>query len=323
MRTRIRLGVIGLGTWGLEVVEAAAGHPDVTVVAGADPSESARARLADFAPGARVHSDAHELIESDLDAVYVAAPPAAHAEYVLAALEAGRHVFCEKPLAIDLDEGARMREAAKRTGLVLAVNFALSDRAAVLEVERALLAGEVGDVRGVEVRLAFPEWPRGFQRGATWVAGRAQGGFVREVFSHFAYVTDRLLGPLRVEHARVEWPANAYADATEVAAHALLTADDTVPVSLVGVSDAALAETYEWTLVGSRRSYRLTDWGTLHSCAPGGTWQEVDPPAERGSEVTRLARFAAAVRGEDVEHLADVEAAWRVQQVVETLLATR
>ncbi|PZS30305.1 MAG: hypothetical protein DLM58_13890 [Pseudonocardiales bacterium] len=46
--------------------------------------------------------------------------------------------------------------------------------------------------------MGFPEWPRAFQADARWLADRAQGGFVREVLSHFIYLTDRLVGPVRL-----------------------------------------------------------------------------------------------------------------------------
>jgi predicted dehydrogenase len=177
-----------------------------------------------------------------------------------------------------------------------------------LAVSRALRSGELGAVLGVELRLSFPQWPRDFQRGAGWVAGRAQGGFLREVASHYLFLTDRLLGPLSPAHTRATYGAQA-----ETIAYGLFLADG-VPVTLTG-QVAAAPETYEWTIYGSERSYRITDWAELWLGDAAG-WKRVAVDEPRGSEETRLTEFVRAVRGED-SSLADFAAGLRVQQLVE------
>jgi predicted dehydrogenase len=308
----IRLGIVGLGAMGAEMLDAAAKHPDFRVVRAADLDQGALDRLASTHPGVSFGTDASAVVSTpDLDAVYLATPPSSHASLAIAALDSGKAVFSEKPLAISLADGQRMRDAAVRTGLANAVNFALSDRHAVLEVERQLRSGAAGTIRGVDVRLRFPHWPRAFQSAATWLAGREQGGFVREVLSHFVYLTDRLLGPLRPEQVSTDC-----ADGTsETAAHGLLRAGE-VPVHVSAVAGLAGPEEYEWTLWGTRRSYRLRDWDKL-SVSDGGDWKPVALEGERGSEHTRLTLFADAVRGGSPADLADFDTALRVQRVIE------
>ncbi|QYC38885.1 1,5-anhydro-D-fructose reductase [Nonomuraea coxensis DSM 45129] len=299
----IRLGIIGLGAMGSEMLGIATGHPEFETVLTADPVR--------LAPDGVPHTpDAQRVIDHpDIDAVYIASPPSTHAGYAVQAMKAGKAVFCEKPLAIDLDEGAEMVSVAAELGSVNALNFVLSDRAAAVEVGRALRAGEAGTVLGVEVRLLFPEWPRAFQRAAGWVAGREQGGFLREVASHFLFLTDRLLGPLTRSHAQI-----TYGPAAETAADVLLTAADAVPVRVSG-QVAAGPESYEWTLYGSRASYRITEWGRLFE-GDGSGWREVTLDGPRGDEQTRLTEFARAVRGEQTT-LADFSAGLRVQRLIE------
>jgi predicted dehydrogenase len=291
-------------------------HREIDVRVAADRAADARARTEAAYAGLVVRESAEEVLATDLDAVYVATPPATHAAIVLPAFERGLAAFCEKPLAIDLAEGEQLAAAAE--GRVNAVNFALSDRASVLEAERAMGAGELGEVRSVEIRLMFPQWPRAFQADATWLARSAQGGFVREVFSHYAYLTDRMLGELTAEWTSVERPADS--GLAETAATAVFRSPDGVPVRVWSASGIAAPETYEWTIHGSRRSFRITDWGDLAS-SDGGPWQPVEVAGERGSEQTRLAAFAGAVRGEPARNLADFAAALRVQRVVEGWLA--
>jgi predicted dehydrogenase len=219
-------------------------------------------------------------------------------------------VFCEKPLAVSSEDAQAMLAAAK--GGPAAVNFSLSDRQSTRYVEQAIAAGRVGEVLGVEIRLTFPVWPRAFQAEATWVGGREQGGFVREVFSHFAYLTDRLVGPLRPVHVELE---HRDGNASETAAYGLFKAGD-VPVQVSGVVGAAGPESYEWILRGSKQSYRLSNWRDLY-VAEGKDWRKVELAGELGSEHTRLSLFAAAIRGEHPHDLADFAAGERVRQAVE------
>lgn len=301
-----------MGAMGAQMARAATDHQDFVVQWCADLREDLlnepRARL----PQVTFTTDPDEVIGSDVDAVYIATPPSTHADLAVAALTAGKAVFCEKPLAVSAADGYRMLEAALQSGLANAVNFALSDRAAVLEIGRALAAGEVGEVRAVEIRAGFPVWPREFQAHAGWLDGRAEGGFVREVVSHFVYLTDKLLGPIRTEYAGVDY---AEPDRSETHAVGFLRADG-VPVQVTGIAGVAGPEFYEWTLWGEQRSYRLSGWGAL-AAWDGTQWTEVSLTGPPGSEATRLSRFAAAMRGTPQPDLADFAAALRVQTVVE------
>ncbi|MEV6740284.1 hypothetical protein AB0N14_26375 [Streptomyces sp. NPDC051104] len=112
-------------------------------------------------------------------------------------------------------------------------------------------------------------------------------------------------------HARI-----GYGPAAETTASGLLTSADGVPVRVSG-QVAAGPESYEWTLYGSRASYRITEWGRLWKRDESG-WREVTPAGPRGDERTRPTEFARALRGEPTL-LADFSAGLRVQRVVEGL----
>jgi predicted dehydrogenase len=300
---------------GTEMLASAAAHPDFAVVCAYDVSPAATDRARTRHPDVSFVADAREVVESpDVDAVYIATPPMFHAEPAIAAMRAGNAVFCEKPLAISLTDGRGMVAAAAESGVAAAVNFALSDRNAVLELERSLAADDVGQVSGIEVRLSFPQWPRDFQANAAWLAGRDQGGLVREVLSHFVYLTDRLLGPIDPVEVGVDFPLSD-PHACEVAAHGFLRAGG-VPVHVSAFCGIAAPELYEWILWGTRRSYLLRNWGEL-LVSDGAEWQPVPLTQPRGSEATRLALFAGAVRGANPRYLADFATALRVQEIVE------
>lgn len=312
---RIRLGIIGLGAMGTEMLSVAVEHPDFDVVRCADPSTHTLDRVRRAYPGIAMTSVPDDLIgDPGLDALYIAAPPVWHAHYAIAAMAAGMAVLCEKPLAISVDDGEAMQRAARQTGAVNALNFPFSDRHAALEVQRAVRAGEHGEALAVEMRFTFPHWPRAFQRDASWLAGREQGGFLREVASHYLFLTDRVIGPMTPEYGALDAAAGV-PGAAESAALGLFRSGD-VPVRLSG-QVAAVPECYEWTLYGTRRSYRITDWAQL-SVGDEAGWAPVTLTGARGTEHTRLGEFASAIRG-GPSALADFAAGLRVQRLVEFL----
>lgn len=313
---KVRLGIIGLGAMGGHVLGVAVDHPDLAVTVAADLDQATVDRHRAAHPAVAFTTDPAAIAASaDIDALYIATPPAFHADLAIAALRRGVAVFCEKPLSVSESDGRAMLAAAEEAGVPCAVNFALSDRAAVLAIERALADGELGDVVGVDIRLRFPVWPRAFQADARWLDAREQGGFVREVFSHFAYLTDRLLGPLEVVEAGLDYGEGT----SETAARGHFRAG-AVPVHLSAFVGGSGRDVYEWTLLGTRRSYRLDAWSRL-LVLEGEEWRPVELPGEQGGEPSRLAAFARAVRGGPRVNLADFASGLRVQRVVEAFHA--
>ena len=137
-----------------------------------DPDPGARAAAAAAAPGVEVTDDLHvALARPGADAVVVATPTHTHPDVALAALAAGRHVYVEKPLAVDAAQGRRALSAWEGSGLVAAVghNFRFHP---LLEAARgALRRGELGSP--VAVRAAFSSAPRALP---AWKQQRATGG---------------------------------------------------------------------------------------------------------------------------------------------------
>lgn len=312
----IGLGVIGLGAMGRTLLEAAVDHADFDVVGAADPQPAARAAAAELVPGIKVSVDANSVLaDPDVDLIYIATPPAFHHDLAVAALAQGKHVFCEKPLAVDIAEGVAMAAAASAAGKVTGVNFALSDRTSVLHLEKQLDSGALGQIRAVEIRLQFPQWPREFQRDAGWLNGREQGGFVREVLSHFIYLTQRLFGPLQIRFHQAVFPTDGSA---ETWLSASLTAGG-IPVQITAGAGLASEVTYEWFAWGATTSYQLKDWGKLFEFRHG-QWFQIPMPAQQGDEASRLALLATAIRGGPLRNIASFEESLAVQRIIEELI---
>lgn len=117
----IKFGVIGCGTWGREVLKTMAKLPNAPVLAICDTYPAYLKRAASSAPQAESITDYRQVLEKkDIEAVVIATPSHQHKQVVLDALQAGKHVYCEAPLAHTLDDARAIAKAAKDN---LKVNF--------------------------------------------------------------------------------------------------------------------------------------------------------------------------------------------------------
>lgn len=145
----IRIGILGAGTMGAVHAAAYAGMPGVEV-AGVFSRDAARAGAVAAVCGAAPVTEAAALIESEaVDAIDVCLPSAAHAAVVLAALDRGKHVFCESPLALDLKAARRMRDAARRSGRLLQVGLLMRSVGAYAHVQNVVASGAHGRLLGL------------------------------------------------------------------------------------------------------------------------------------------------------------------------------
>ncbi|MBV4366336.1 Gfo/Idh/MocA family oxidoreductase [Erwinia phyllosphaerae] len=142
----VRVGLIGAGRMGSFHAENLAWRvPGATLAAVADPQPGAAAKLAEKLGVEKAYSNLHELLmDAEIDAVVIASPARTHAEWVIAAVSAGKHVFCEKPMAVTLDEADRAIAAAKGAGVVLQVGFNRRFDSGFAAAIAAVKAGENG-----------------------------------------------------------------------------------------------------------------------------------------------------------------------------------
>lgn len=119
----VRFGIIGTGRISDWVMRGAAQDPRIRVSAVCSrTAEAAEAFIArnPLAKGAKVYTSVEEMVEDpQVDAVYVGTPNQTHCGYTVTALKAGKHVLCEKPLAINAAEGRKMVAAAEESGRLL------------------------------------------------------------------------------------------------------------------------------------------------------------------------------------------------------------
>lgn len=316
--TRCALGFIGIGSIGQRMLRNAHGHERVRPVMVFDPDrEKLQRALAGF-PDVHAAGSAEEVIgHADVDVVYVASPPRTHAQHAHAALDAAKPVLCEKPLGVEEDVSRELVAHAERSGVPNAVNFVHSSGAGPL-LGTAVRDGALGDVRCAELRIHGRQWAERRYAEAPWLRLSDQGGLVREVFSHYVFLSQRLFGPPRVAYCHRN--ASGPEGSAETQVQAQLVCGD-VPVFMFGNTEGEGPDTAEYTVWGEQSSRRIVDLYQLHG-NNGSEWRDVHPdpqdPAPRWfrAQLNNVADWAAG----KPHTMPDFAEAFSVQQVIEEML---
>lgn len=145
---RLGVAVIGAGYWGPNLIRNAQNTPEMAVRYLCDLDEArARKVLGEYSTVAVSTSLDEVLADPSVDAVAIATPAATHYAVAMAALEAGKHVLVEKPLAPTFEEGRKLAEAADRLGLVLMIDHTFCYTNAVARLRQMVRGGEIGQLQ--------------------------------------------------------------------------------------------------------------------------------------------------------------------------------
>jgi predicted dehydrogenase len=140
-----RVAVLGCGYWGQNLVRNFAQIGALAMVC--DPSEAGRTRARELCPGAEIVDNFESVYASpNVSAVVIATPAETHHPLAVRAMEAGKDVLVEKPLALSYDQGQDMQAVANRCGRILMVGHLLEYHPAVLKLREIIAAGELGRV---------------------------------------------------------------------------------------------------------------------------------------------------------------------------------
>lgn len=138
------IGIIGSGDMGTHLASMCLSVPGMMILAAYDPVEEHAKSLA-FKLKCDHHTRIDDLLDRpDIEAVIVATPNHTHCEYTVAALKAGKHVFCEKPMALRLEDCDNMIGVAGRTGLTLMIGHVMRFYSGCSYLKKAITDGEIG-----------------------------------------------------------------------------------------------------------------------------------------------------------------------------------
>jgi len=180
MSGMVRVGVIGTGI-GVAHIDALRQLPGVAVAAVCSAQAARAAAVAARFAIPRATTDYRDLLGDDIDAVVIATPPGLHAPMALAAIAAGKHVFCEKPLGANAAEARGLRDAARRAGVVHMLDHQQRFAPANARAKALLDAGYLGDVVVADAYFAlnpldYLRAPVASTSKAGWFTDSAQGG---------------------------------------------------------------------------------------------------------------------------------------------------
>jgi len=218
----VRWGVLSVANIGVKhVIPAilASSNGQLMAVASRNPHR-ARELLADI-PQVRIYSAYRSILDDpEIEAVYIPLPNSLHAEWAIKALAAGKHVLCEKPLAVTANQGATMVEAARANDRLLMEAFMYRFHPQIIWALEQIDAGRIGTVKLVRASFAFnvmlPPRPHNIRLQAALAGGSLMDvgcysvNFCRSVFGHPPIaVAARVYKP---DDGQVELSTNAVLD---------------------------------------------------------------------------------------------------------------
>ena len=153
----IKAAIVGLGWWGVTLVDSVAGSDAINFVAALTRSHSSRDQEFSAKHRLKLFNGMTELLRSpEIDAVVLATPPSGHPEQIVAAAAAGKHVFCEKPLALLKASADTAIEAVEAAGVTLGLGYNRRFHPSWIDLKDRVQSGALGTILHVECTMSGP-----------------------------------------------------------------------------------------------------------------------------------------------------------------------
>lgn len=187
---RLRWGIAGLGNIvGAKIIPAIRSSHSGTLAACVARSDASRT-MADKAGIARRHPTLEAMLnDTEVDAVYIATPNSLHKEHAIAALQAGKHVLCEKPLALEIADARAIQAAAHAAGRTLRVAYQFRFETLFQRMRTIIRDGTLGELRSATLTACSPVGPN-----RSWRAAPEEGGVLSDLGVHYLDLLPWLCG---------------------------------------------------------------------------------------------------------------------------------
>jgi predicted dehydrogenase len=153
----IKAAIAGLGWWGATLVESVEDSSAIRFVAASSRSQSERDREVAAKHQLTLVSSLGELLRlPGVEAIVLATPPAGHTEQIIAAANAGKHVFCEKPLSVHKATALAAIAAVERAGVTLGLGYNRRFHPSWIDLKRRIQSGELGTILHAECTMSGP-----------------------------------------------------------------------------------------------------------------------------------------------------------------------
>ncbi|MES9683982.1 hypothetical protein CN514_11015 [Bacillus sp. AFS001701] len=310
----IKVGIIGLGAIGQRLIPLFSNHQETKIVAICDTLEERVQETSSQLESVFTFTNHLEMLENtELDLIYVTVPPKYHYSVVSDVIAKGINVLCEKPLANSTEEALGLYTQAKEKGIFHAMNFPLNYNVGSKSFASLIKSGYVGDLKRIELKMRFPNWPRLWQQNE-WVATKEQGGYVLEVGVHYIQQIQKIFGNLKVNTKHMQYPADPIASENGIIA--FLELEDGTPVLIDGLSQIAGEEEIKFTAYGSKGTLSLVNWANLEGGKIGEPIQQIE--ADQTLADSLIDNLVKSLKGEEAT-IIDFSEGYKAQLVLEAL----
>ncbi len=309
----IRLSIIGLGAIGERLLPIFKDYKEIEIASVYDINEETTKYICDNYDVKAASSVDEILNDASIDSVYLAVPPKFHRDLAIEIIKSGKHILCEKPLAGTIQEAREMMEYVKGKDLVNAMNFPVYFGPAYKKLKEILDKKSIGRIKRIEIRGIFPDWPR-FWQVNPWIDTKDQGGFVREVFTHFIQIVQDYFGLIELDDSHVLYPIIPNKSETDVFARGHI---GNIPVVFNGMTEVGHEEDLRLMIWGSDGLLELVNWRDLYMVEMDSREKIELENTDHNYEL--IDSFRKLVEGQDAE-VVDFEAGYNIVKVVEGIL---
>jgi predicted dehydrogenase len=301
MTKPVAIALIGVGWWGKKMLNVLGAAPnEIRVARAVEPNlETARAICSEKAvPLTADYSDA--LADPNVEAVVLATPHALHGSQIEAAVAAGKHVFCEKPLALTKAGAEKAVRLCREASLVLGMGHERRWEPPIADLLAKADAGELGRIHQIEANFSHDKFLALDRNNWRLKADQAPAGGMTATGIHLLDLSVRLLGPAEKVWCVCEQLSSDLPQGDTVAAYVKFHGGGTsyVSASLANpfVSRFAVYGSKGWIDIRDKAHVEAPEGWIVTSAKAGGPITTVEiPPAEPVKD--NLVAFARAVRG--------------------------
>ena len=258
-----------------------------------------------------------ELINDEtISVVYIGVPPTLHKELTIAFLQAGKHVICEKPLALSVSDCQQMITARNNSHLLTAVNLPLRYTIVVIKMKELLSERYVGDIQKIDIRFRFPIWPRAWQN-VPWLAKKVQGGPLREVGTHFFFLLHELFGDVEKILSIVDYPDS---ESSEIRTNGIIKLKNGLLATVDLIVGSRDKEENSFTVIGKKGTLSFIEWYKLLGTQTDSPLNVITD-ARESSELQMVNDFSSKLKNSNATvQLVNFEEALYAQKILEAIL---
>lgn len=315
MKKSMNIGIIGAGVVAERIINATKAHPRANVK-GIYDINIERLKEITVKYDIEAVSSYKELLEDkDIDIIYLAVPPKYHYPIAVDIFNSGKHFICEKPLANSTEEAKEMYKLAEKKNIISAMNFPTIYTKAYEKMEALIKEDYIGDLVRVEFQGYFTNWPRLWQQN-NWIATREQGGFTREVITHYIQIIQRLFGDIENIVSFIEYPKDPNKSETGIIAKGEINC---AQVLINCVADIGMEEDLSFKVFGSKGTIFLKNWRELWISNENGNMEKLEIQ-EQNNLVELLINVFKAIDGEQ-SNIVNFYEGYKTHIVIESLLS--